>query len=594
MDFIHQKQYSDEISRLRYDERITEAIEKCLEATKEFPESNFFYKLLGDLYVQENRYHDAAKAYLEQLKRLSTRPEQFKTFARFYKSLTTKVTQDFLNQYQNDILAAVKKGEIAQNIHEQLVENFGDVFVTDARLLKLLEKSNDDRNFEEIKQFVDSTQDNNAVRALLLYQIDAVGNARSRKIEGYLVSVAEKKKMYPEALQLIGKMLKKRQKANPTIIRTLLRISRKQGDYSYAESVLDFNDALIERSDFNVQYELVYYFDIIQDNALLNKTLKRMHRSAEGSIPIARTLYNFYLNFNRFDEAQAVSEHIKKLTADARKSKFSKQQNPLQQRSEEQLESEQVIWQKLKELVSEQEHNRQMVALRDLLKGFSHELGQPITNIRYSVQLQQMKIQRGVSTPDEIEKLFATILDQTARVGTLLDRFRPIVSSKSQPTLFSVKDCISQVFDDLSDRLKDSAIDYHINVRSDSHLHGDQVQFSQVFYNLVLNSMQAIGKNGNIQVQLSETSDEITILFSDTGPGIPIENSKKIFEPFFSTKDPTAGNGGEGLGLFVVWNILRMFGGAIQVNLKHKNGAQFIIKIPVYKEAKDSEPHINN
>ena len=83
-------------------------------------------------------------------------------------------------------------------------------------------------------------------------------------------------------------------------------------------------------------------------------------------------------------------------------------------------------------------------------------------------------------------------------------------------------------------------------------------------------------------------------MFSDDGPGIPAEHEKKIFEPFFSTKDPTSGNGGEGLGLFVVWNILRMYGGTIQVNLKYKNGAQFIIKIPAYKEEKDSESHTNH
>ena len=54
MGYIHQKQYSDEISKLRYDENINEAIDKCREATTVFSESNFFYKILGDLYVQKS------------------------------------------------------------------------------------------------------------------------------------------------------------------------------------------------------------------------------------------------------------------------------------------------------------------------------------------------------------------------------------------------------------------------------------------------------------------------------------------------------------------------------------------------------------
>lgn len=595
MDYIHQKQYSDEISRLRYDGNINEAINKCHEATTAFPESNFFYKILGDLYVQGNDYHNAAKAYLEQLKHLSEKPEQFKTFARFYKLIKTKMPSDFLNQYNSAILDAVRNGEIAQNIYKLLIENFGQAFIMDDRLLCLFEKSNNDVNLTDIKQFVNLTRDDDAIRALILYRTDNASDTYSSKINQYLISVAEKKEMYSEALQLIGKVLQKQKKRNPTIIRTLLRISRKQGDYSYAESVLNFDDALIESSDFNIQYELVYYFDNIQNRVLLDKTLKRMHNSARHSVPIARTLYNFYLNFNKFEEAQLISEHIQKLTADLqiRKSVSRERETSLRRRSEEQLESEQVIWQKLKDLVSEQEHNRQMIALRDLLRGFSHELGQPITNIRYAVQLQQMKIRRGVNTQDEIDKLFLTILDQTARIGTLLDRFRPIVSSKSQAEVFSIKNCIAQVFSDLSERLIDNKIAYQIDASSNPCLYGDQVQFSQIFYNLVLNSAQAIVKNGSVYVQLSETLDEITILFSDDGPGIAVENSKKIFEPFFSTKDPTAGNGGEGLGLYVVWNVLRMYNGTIQVNQKYKNGAQFVIKIPVNKEI-NNESHTNN
>ena len=93
--------------------------------------------------------------------------------------------------------------------------------------------------------------------------------------------------------------------------------------------------------------------------------------------------------------------------------------------------------------------------------------------------------------------------------------------------------------------------------------------------------MQAIFSNGKIYVSISKRRNVACILFSDNGPGIPEENRKKIFEPFFSTKDPTAGNGGEGLGLFVVWNILKMYNGTIQVNSNFKGGAQFSIKIPM-------------
>lgn len=150
----------------------------------------------------------------------------------------------------------------------------------------------------------------------------------------------------------------------------------------------------------------MYYFSAIGNADLLDKTLKRMRNSAESSIPIARTLYNFYLTFDRFDDAQALSEHIQKLN-DRRRTEISKKQH--QDRSEEQLESEQFVWQRVKDLVSEKEHNRQMLAMKDLLKGFSHELGQPITNIRYKIQLQQMRMERGIGTVEEVKDLLSTI-----------------------------------------------------------------------------------------------------------------------------------------------------------------------------------------
>ena len=373
------------------------------------------------------------------------------------------------------------------------------------------------------------------------------------------------------------------------MIRTLLRMSRKQQNYHYAEQTLVIDEELIEKSDFNIQYELVYYFDSIGNSELLDKTLKKMRNSAESSIPIARTLYNFYLTFDRFEDAQILSEHIQNLL-DRKRTEEKKHQR--QDRSEEQLESEQIVWQRVKDLVSEKEHNRQMLALRDLLKGFSHELGQPITNIRYKVQLQQLRIERGLGTMDEIQELFVTILAQTERIGSMLDRFRPIVSSKSVQEFFSVNDCIKQVFTDLSDRLIQSRITYSFREDSKVSLFGDRIQFSQIFYNLVLNSMQSILSKGKIDIRISIVKNTIWIVFSDNGSGIPEKYRKKIFEPFFSTKDPTSGNGGEGLGLFVVWNILKMYKGTIQLNHKFKEGAEFIIRIPIEEE--NHEPSSNN
>ena len=74
-----------------------------------------------------------------------------------------------------------------------------------------------------------------------------------------------------------------------------------------------------------------------------------------------------------------------------------------------------------------------------------------------------------------------------------------------------------------------------------------------------------------------QSMTETLIEFSDTGIGIPYKNRNSIFDPFFSTKPPGKG---EGLGLFIVWNLLKMQGGTIAVDNDYNQGAKFNIRIP--------------
>ena len=289
-----------------------------------------------------------------------------------------------------------------------------------------------------------------------------------------------------------------------------------------------------------------------------------------------------------FDEANAELSRLSTLLANRRRRGDS--------RIEEQQESEQAVWQKLKDLVSEQEHNRQMIALRDLLKGFSHELGQPITNIRYNTQLYQLRRRKGTDTTEDVDELLELILRQTQRIGKLLDRFRPIVSSKSNNMSFNVAFRIQEVFQNLSSRLKTANIKYSIRGNNKAVLWGDPIQFDQIFYNLILNAMQAAPTGGNsssveytviddkdrvkkIEVSIRDFKSKVTIWFSDTGPGIPEGFQAKIFEPFFTTKDPSQQSGGEGLGLFIIWNILKIFNGKITLDKRYLDGARFLITI---------------
>ena len=148
------KQCFNEISKLRFEGNLPAAIECCHDAILAYSEDNFFYKVLGDLYFQEKNYVAASQAYLEDLKRLSRKPEHFKAFARFYRQFDSEADADLRDQFRGKIIKAIKDNEIAPNIHQLLVETFGDIFVIDDDLTTILRKSESDHNLGEIKRFI--------------------------------------------------------------------------------------------------------------------------------------------------------------------------------------------------------------------------------------------------------------------------------------------------------------------------------------------------------------------------------------------------------------------------------------------------------
>lgn len=585
--FTREQAFSDAILELRNAGALDEAIRKCQEAITEFPHNNFFHKILGDICLQTGRLQEAADAYLEHLKYVP--PNRIPIFFRFYRLFEKRASPELVDTYKQKIRNAIAHNQLSQEIAQELVAFLGIDSVVDEELIQFLPLTDSDQNYAAVASRLESWAAKKKlanIRAVVIYKLEMNRPGKNRRINRFLIQQLEKLEWYTEALQLIQKT--QRPYENRAILCAILRICRRMGDYAFAEKNLQLDPRFISQADFNILYELVYYFQNTNQPAYLEKTLDAMHITAQQSIPIAKTLYNFYLTFEKFEQAQALGTHIRQLEA-----KHGKRS--ADSRRSEQLESEEAVREKLKDLVSEQEHNRQMIALRDLLKGFSHELGQPITNIRFAVQLHQMKIQRALDTPQELAALLVNILEQTNRIGRLLDRFRPIVSSKSREIPFPIQACIAQVFTDLRSRLESRHIAYNIQGDAGLCLYGDPLQFSQVFYNLVLNAMQAMTGSGTITVRIAKgPKSTVRIVFCDDGPGIPPKYHKKVFDPFFSTKDPTSGDGGEGLGLFVVWNIVKMFGGSIRIDSNYQDGARFIIVLPTQKEDTGYEPGANH
>ena len=106
----------------------------------------------------------------------------------------------------------------------------------------------------------------------------------------------------------------------------------------------------------------------------------------------------------------------------------------------------------------------------------------------------------------------------------------------------------------------------------------NSTSLSQIFFNLILNSSQAMQDQTDpkpkITISLERDLTDIKIIFSDNGPGIPVQNIDEIFDSFYTTKET-----GTGLGLPICRSLVRKLGGDMWC-VKNDKGAQFVLVLP--------------
>ncbi len=101
-------------------------------------------------------------------------------------------------------------------------------------------------------------------------------------------------------------------------------------------------------------------------------------------------------------------------------------------------------------------------------------------------------------------------------------------------------------------------------------------QIQQIFFNLILNALDAAPEGGELKISAGAAENGIELVFQDNGPGIPADRRENIFEPFFSTKE-----GGTGLGLTVSYNIVTAHGGTLDLIDGPGSGACFRLFLPM-------------
>ena len=226
-------------------------------------------------------------------------------------------------------------------------------------------------------------------------------------------------------------------------------------------------------------------------------------------------------------------------------------------------------------------HTQKMESIGTLAAGIAHEVGNPLASISALVQVAQR-----ITTDPFVNEKLGLVKSQVTRISKiirdLVDFSRP---SNYELALTDINKVVYEAVEITKVGTKAKDVIFETNLTKDVPmlpLIADQIQ--QVFVNILLNAVDAIadkkksGKLEKISVKSECNGDEVTLTFSDTGPGIKEENIIKVFEPFFTTKKEGKGTG---LGLWVSYGIVKSFQGDIKIKSKLNEGTSFIIKLPI-------------
>lgn len=225
--------------------------------------------------------------------------------------------------------------------------------------------------------------------------------------------------------------------------------------------------------------------------------------------------------------------------------------------------------------------SEKMSSLGKLAAGIAHEINNPLGGIVIFTNMMLEEMEEKDARREDVKRIISEAARCKNIVKGLLD------FSRQTDSKMSVND-LNKIIAQTMTILENQAIFHNIKVIKDYEgslplVKCDRIRISQVFLNIILNAVDAMGQKGEFTIRTSfnQKRETAVIEFSDTGCGIPEEIQNNIFDPFFSTKEVGKGTG---LGLSMSYGIIKDHNGTINVKSRPGEGATFIIELPIFKE----------
>jgi len=219
-----------------------------------------------------------------------------------------------------------------------------------------------------------------------------------------------------------------------------------------------------------------------------------------------------------------------------------------------------------------------LASLSTLAAGVAHEIKNPLASMGIHLQLLRRQLNKEGEIPLHLREPLGVLEEEIERLTNIVSDYLFAVRPQDvRPMKASLNELIRELVQLLRYEMEEAKVRV-LPVLSESipPMPLDEGAMKRALLNLIKNAIIAMPNGGELGLKTRKEQDNVIITVSDTGEGIPEELHGKVFEPFFTTRDT-----GSGLGLTVVYKVIKEHGGDLHMDSHPGRGSTFRITLPI-------------